>query len=112
MTSNDLWNELGLTGETQYKPEAIAFWLQHPPKEFLEVIATELMNPAASIKGCADILQQNSTITSVTVNSRTEVTVQQLLTIILNSQTVIEDIAKLLRQYARTADFTESSSES
>jgi signal transduction histidine kinase len=111
MKSRKLWDELGLTRETMYKPESIAYWLQEQPKEFLDGIAHELMEPAVNIRAWIELLQQDPAITSLPIEKGSEVTVQKVLEFILENATTVDDIARLLRQYARTAAFTEPPTE-
>jgi signal transduction histidine kinase len=112
MTSNDLWIELGLTIETAFKREAIPYWLQYPPKEFLESIAHELITPAISIRGFVQLLQLNPAVTSLPLANGDAMSVQQVLDLLLQYQATIADIAVLLSAYAKKADFTEPPTES
>lgn len=54
--------DFGLTSETMMTPERLPDWQQHPPGEYMQVIAQEIRGKIISMEGWASLIDANEEI--------------------------------------------------
>jgi hypothetical protein len=107
LTIKTSWSAMGYTEETLFTLDAMPYWKQYQPNEFIQSIVHEAKRELESMDGYIRILREHGQISSIAAQElNNETTVERLCDIILRREAKLLELLDIAWEYTKSSPNT------